>query len=192
MTLALSPAFRRTLALTILALLLLLGASAVAWVADEYSAAQGTAQELQAAIERRQQAEAKLAELQAALAALKQHQASTVGFLQSSTESLAAAELQSRIKSAVEGAHGELRSTQILPGREEGGFHRVSIRGQIVVDMAAMQRMFYELEASAPFLFLDNVEIRARATSRQRVQGENPQLDVRFDLSGYLRRATGA
>jgi general secretion pathway protein M len=192
MTLALSPVIRRTLALAILALLLLFGASAVAWVAGEYTAAQGTAQELQGAIERRQQAEAKLTELQAALAALKLHQASAVGFLQSSTESLAAAELQSRIKSAVEAAHGELRSTQILPGREEGGFHRVSIRGQIVVDMAAMQRMFYELEASAPFLFIDNVEIRARASSRQRVQGENPPLDVRFDLSGYLRRATGA
>jgi len=190
MTLAFSPAFRRIVALAILALLLLLGASAVAWVAGEYDAAQGAAQQLQAAIERRQQAEAKLAESQAELAALKQHQPSAVGFLQSSTESLAAAELQSRIKTSVEAAHGELRSTQILPGREEGGFRRVAIRGQIVVDMGSMQRMFYELEASAPFLFIDNVEIRARATSRARVQGENPQLDVRFDLSGYLRRAT--
>jgi general secretion pathway protein M len=191
MNLQLSPAVRRFLALAILALLLLLGASAVAWVADEYDAAQGRAQQLQAAIERRQQAEAKVEELQAELAALKQHQTSAVGFLQSPNESLAAAELQSRIKSSVEAAHGELRSTQILPGREEGGFRRVAIRGQIVVDMVALQRMFYELEASAPFLFLDNVEIRARANARGRSQqGENPQLDVRFDLSGYLRRAT--
>jgi general secretion pathway protein M len=190
MTLRLSPGLRRILALAVLAMLLLLGASAVAWVAGEYDAAQGAAQELQAAIERRQQAESKVAELQAALAALKQHQASAVGFLQSPTESLAAAELQSRIKSSVEAAHGDLRSTQILPGREDGGFRRVAIRGQIVVDMAALQRMFYELEASAPFLFLDNVEIRARAGSRAKAQGENPELDVRFDLSGYLRRAT--
>lgn len=190
MTLALSPTMRRILALAILALLLLLGASAVAWVAGEYDAAQGQAQELQAAIERHQQSDARLVELQAQLASLKQHQASAVGFLQSSTESLAAAELQSRIKSSVEAAHGELRSTQILPGRDESGFRRVSIRGQITVDMVAMQRLFYELEASAPFLFVDNVEIRARAASRQRIQGENPQLDVRLDLSGYLRRAT--
>lgn len=190
MTLAFSPAIRRILALAILALLLLVGASAVGWVMDEYDASQSSAQRLQEAIQRRHQAEAKLAELQAELAALKQHQASAVGFLQSSTESLAAAELQSRIKSSVEAAHGDLRSTQILPGHDEGGFRRVSIRGQIVVDMAAMQRLFYELEASTPFLFVDNVEVRARATSRQRVQGENPQLDVRFDLSGYLRRAT--
>jgi general secretion pathway protein M len=190
MTLALSPTFRRILALAILALLLLLGASAVAWVAGEYDASQGAQRELQASAERHRQTDAKLAELQAQLAQLKLHQASAVGFLQSSNESLAAAELQSRIKSSVEAAHGELRSTQILPGRDESGFHRVAIRGQIVVDMVALQRMFYELEASAPFLFIDNVEVRARATSRQRVQGENPQLDVRFDLSGYLRRTT--
>ena len=189
MTLQLSPALRRVIALAILAMLLLLGASAVGWVANEYDAAQGAAQQLQTAIDRRQQAESKVAELRAELAALKQHQASAVGFLQSSGESLAAAELQSRIKSSVEAAHGELRSTQTLPGREEGGFRRVAIRGQIVVNIAALQRVIYELEASAPFLFLDNVEIRARAPSRAKAQ-DNPPLDVRFDLSGYLRRAT--
>jgi general secretion pathway protein M len=189
MNLTLSPAIRRIVALAILAGLLLLGASAVGWVVDEYDAAQSTAQRLQDAIQRRQQTEAKLKELEAQLAALKQHQASAVGFLQSSTESLAAAELQSRIKSSVETAHGDLRSTQILPARDEGGFRRVFIRSQIVVDTSSMQRLFYELEASTPFLFLDNVEVRARVVSRQKNQGENPQLDVRFDLSGYLRRA---
>lgn len=190
MTFQLSPALRRLLALAVLASLLIFGASAVAWVIGEYDDTQAAAQQLQAAIERRQKVEAKLAELQAELAGLKQHQTSAVGFMQSSTESLAAAELQSRIKSVVEGAHGELRSTQILPGREEGGFRRVAIRGQIVADIAALQRILYQLESSAPFVFLDNVEIRARATSRAKAQGENPALDVRFDLYGYLRRAT--
>lgn len=190
MTIRLSPALRRTLALSILAALLVLGASAVAWVAGEYGGTQAIAEQLEGAIDHRQQAEAKVAALQAELAALKQHQTSAVGYMQSSTESLAAAELQSRIKSSVEAAHGELRSTQILPGRDEGGFRRVAIRGQIVVSVAALQRVFYDLEASAPFLFLDNVEIRTRATSRSRTTTTDAGvLEVRFDLSGYLRRA---
>jgi general secretion pathway protein M len=187
-TVHLSPTLRRVLALALLGALLLLGASAVAWVVNEYGATQAAAQQLETAIERRQQAERKVGELQAELAALKQHQASAVGFMQSSTESLAAAELQSRIKSSVEAAHGELKSTQILPGREDGGFRRAAIRGQITVDLDQLQRVFYQLESSTPFLFLDNVEIRARTAPRGKAQGENPSLDVRFDLYGYLRR----
>jgi general secretion pathway protein M len=188
----LSPSVRRLLALAILAGLLLLGTSGVTWVVDQRQESQNAAEQLQAAITRRDQTTSKVAQLEAELTQLKQHQTSAVGFLQSGNESLAAAELQSRVKSSVEAVHGELRSTQILPGREESGFRRVAIRGSIAVDIRQLQRIFYQLESSTPFLFLDNVEIRARSVSRGRGagQGDNPMLDVRFDVYGYLRRAT--
>src|SRR5258708_1911747 len=92
--------------------------------------------------------------------------------MQSSNSSLAAAELQNRIKSSVEAAHGELRSTQILPAREEGAFRRISIRGQIAVNTAALQRGFYDLESASPFFFLDNLQISPPPAPRP------PRVDV--------------
>jgi general secretion pathway protein M len=121
---------------------------------------------------------------------LKQGQGSTVGFLASPNESLAAAELQSRLRSTVDAVHGDLRSVQILPARDEGLFRRVSVRGQISATLPALQRVLYQLETATPLLFLDNVDIRARPVRPGRTSAEAPVLDVRFDLSAYMRRAS--
>ncbi|HEX7968616.1 MAG TPA: type II secretion system protein GspM [Stellaceae bacterium] len=191
MTSSLSPRAGRALALAILAglvLFVLLGV--VVPLLDAYDQARSSAERNQAAIEHIRQSARSLAELQAELARLKEQQASAVGFMQSSNSSLAAAELQNRIKSSVETARGELRSTQILPARDERAFRRISIRGQIAVNTAALQRLFYELESASPFLFLDNIEIHARPPRRGAGAEDDPMLEVRFDLYGYMRRAT--
>ena len=191
MTPSLSPRASRALALAILAglvLFVLLGV--VVPLLDAYDQARSSVERNQAAIEHIRQSARSPAELQAELARLKEQQASAVGFMQSSNGSLAAAELQNRIKSSVEAARGELRSTQILPARDEGAFRRISIRGQIAVNTAALQRLFYELESASPFLFLDNIEIHARPSRRGTGAEDDPMLEVRFDLYGYMRRTT--
>jgi general secretion pathway protein M len=190
MTPPLSPALSRALALTILAALLWLGYSAIARpLLDKYEAARSSAEELSMALSRAGRISGKAARLRAELDQLKQHRPSAMDFLQSANESLAAAELQNRIKSSVEAAHGELRSTQILPARDDGAFRQIAVRGQIAVTLAALQRIFYDFESSPPFLFLDNVEIRVRnARPAGDRAAEDPVLEVRFDLSGYMRR----
>jgi hypothetical protein len=60
----------------------------------------------------------------------------------------------------------------------------------IVVLAMALERIFYQFESVSPLLFLDNVEIRARDAQRNRGVGDDPLLEVRFDLYGYLRRST--
>jgi general secretion pathway protein M len=191
MTRSLTPRASRALALGILAALLLLAFFGfVSPLLDTYRQASSSAEQYRVALEHTRHAGSDLAGLRAELARLKEHQASAVGFMQSSNSSLAAAELQNRIKSSVEAAHGELRSTQILPAREEGAFRRISIRGQIAVNTAALQRVFYDLESASPFLFLDNVEIRSRPARRSGGAEDDPILEVRFDLYGYLRRTT--
>jgi general secretion pathway protein M len=188
---SLTPRASRALALGILAaLLLLVFLGFVSPLLDSYRQASSSVEQYRAALEHTRHAGSDLAGLRAELARLKERQASTVGFMQSSNPSLAAAELQNRIKSSVEAAHGELRSTQILPARDEGVFRRISIRGQIAVNTAALQRVFYDLESASPFLFLDNVEIRSRPARRSSAPEDDPILEVRFDLYGYLRRTT--
>ncbi len=192
MNLSFSPRLSRAIALTILVALLVFAYSGLVQpLLDHYAETRGSLAQMQAALARARQTGSDLGELRAELARLKEVRASGTGTMQSPNESLAAAELQNRIKSSVEVARGELRSTQILPSREEGAFRRISIRGQIAVNLAALQRIFYEFESASPLLYLDNVDIRVRPARRpNEATTDNPTLDVRFDLYGYIRRAT--
>ena len=192
MNVALSPRLSRALALTIFIVLLwFLYSGLVQPLLDHYAEARNSGEQLESVLARARQAGRTLSDLQTELTRLKGHGVSGAGTIQSANESLAAAELQNRIKSSVEAARGELRSTQILPSREEGVFQRISIRGQISGNLEALQRIFYEFESTSPFLFLDNVDIRVRPVRQQNeAASDNPVLDVRFDLYGYIRRAT--
>ena len=190
MTPPLSANLRRAAALAILGLLLLLGFFGVVQpLMEKYAVALGTVERLVLALARADRGD-DVTTLEAELARLKARRPDAVEFLQSANDALAAADLQNRIKSAVEAAQGELRSTQILPVREEGQFRQAAVRGQMVVKLQALQRIFYQFESASPLLFLDNVEIRARGAQRNRGVGDDPLLEVRFDLYGYLRRPT--
>jgi general secretion pathway protein M len=192
----LSPGVRRLLALAILAgLAWVLAFGIVVPLVAAFGEAQDIELRLREAAARKEEADRRVATLTAELQRLKAQQATAVGFMQSTSESLAAADLQTRLRTAVEAAQGELRSTTPQAGRDEGNYRRISIRGQIAVSIAALQKVFYDFEAGTPYLFLDNVEIRAQPLPRMRgpLQAappppEDPVLDVRFDLYGYMRR----
>jgi general secretion pathway protein M len=130
------------------------------------------------------------AALQDELARLKQRKVIAIGLLESPNESLAAVALQDRVKAAVGTVHGDLRSTQVLAARDEGKFRRIAIRGEVTVDIAGLQRVLYDLEAGSPLLFLDNVEIRVPERPRGAGAVENSNLDMRFDLYGYIAKPT--
>jgi hypothetical protein len=184
----LSPALRRALALAIL--LGLVGAGyygVVEPIAAEYQATQSSIEQLRSMLARYESAGRDLDRRKAELATLKQQQTAADGFLRGANETLVAAEIQNRIKSLAESTKGELRSTQILPPQEEGKFHRITVRGQMAVKLAAAQRVFYGLEASSPLLFFDNVNLRARPERRRDESNDDPVLDIRFDVYGYTR-----
>ncbi|HEV2676265.1 MAG TPA: type II secretion system protein GspM, partial [Aliidongia sp.] len=112
------------------------------------------------------------------------------GFLKNGNDTLAAAELQARLKSLVDAVHGELKSTQILPMQQIDGFRRVGVRGEMLMNLPAMQKVLYETEAGSPTLVLDDLSIRSKAADRQ--EERNPDavlLDVSVDIYGFLRGA---
>jgi general secretion pathway protein M len=190
MTGTLSPTTHRALALAILFGLISAGYYGVVEpVADAYQATQTSIAQLRSMLERYERLGRDLDRRKAELAALKQQQTVEDGFLRGTNETLVAAEIQNRIKSLAESTKGELRSTQILPPQEEGKFHRITVRGQMAVRLAAAQRVFYGLETSSPSLFLDNVNLRARRERRRDESSDDPVLDIRFDVYGYTRAA---
>jgi general secretion pathway protein M len=187
----LPPALGRASALAILALVLgFVYLAAVAPVIDAFAETRAETAEAQALLARYRQAGQRLPAQRALLDRLARQQEAQNGFLDGASETLAAAELQSRIKAIVESARGELRSNQILPVQQEGRFARVAVRGDMSMTLPAAQRVLYALETASPLLFLDNVDIHSHAADRQQDRNEDiVVLEMTLDIYGYMRAA---
>lgn len=189
MSATVSPVLQRLAALAILAILLAAAVTGVIGpVVSSYMDAERTIARDRAAIAHAIRPAADPETFKAELARIRSPGTPVAGMLQSANESLAAAELQNRLKSAIEAAHGELRSLQPLPAQTEGPFRRVTVRGQATVNVAGLRQVLYRLEAASPLLFVDNVEVTARPGHSDRPgAAEDPPLDLRFDVYGYMR-----
>ncbi len=114
-------------------------------------------------------------------------------YLKSNTESLATAELQSIVKQVIAGNQGEILSTQVTRTTEEQGFKRITIRIRMKSTLEDMVKIFHSLESKKPYLFVENVNVRSRQVARRRlptnkaIEEAMSQLDIDFQLSGYMR-----
>ena len=185
----LRPIAGRALAVAILAMLA--GAvyfGAVAPVIDASATARDTIGQMEALASRYREAGRRLPAQRTQLAELATRQAAQSGLLDGTNENLAAAALQSRIKAMVDAAKGELKSTQILPVQQEGGFRRIAIRGEMSMTLPAAQQVLYAMETASPLLFLDNVDIHSHAADRQQDRNEDiVVLEMTLDVYGYMR-----
>ncbi len=128
----------------------------------------------------------ELPQLERVLAALEQRR-DLVGYaLPRTSPTLAAASLQNQVKALTGRSGGTLTSTQVLPVVEEAGFQRVAVSVRMTVSVDGLQKILYSLEAARPALFIDNLAIIPRAT-RGRDGERTEHLDVRFDVSGFMR-----
>lgn len=191
MRIALPPLASRGLALALLAALVaLVYAVAVQPLIDDYAETAQSIDRMTALLQRYRGIGAKLAPLQAELVQAQQRQGARDGFFAGTNDTLVAAQLQGRLRSAVESARGELKSTQVLPSEDDGKMRRVTVRGQMASTLGAVQRVLYDLEASSPYLFIDNLNLRVRTAERRAESPDaDPILDVRFDVYGYLSSA---
>jgi general secretion pathway protein M len=185
----------RTLAVVLLGAALLGGARLV--VAPLLAAWRDAAAEIEQAEFLLQRYRALAAQRPAMAEQLEEQQklaATAAGYLQGPSDALAAAQLQDRVKTVVEGAGGELRSTQILaatPVEIDPTIRRTALRVQFVVTIAGLAETLYELETGQPYLLIDELTVREQRTrSRRRDEPETEaQLDVSLELSGYLQAA---
>lgn len=120
-------------------------------------------------------------------------EASSEGYyLSGGTDALAAAGLQDQVNALVQGKGGSLRSIQPMPGIDEEGFRRITLRVQMTATNEALFEILYALEAGTPLLFIENLDIQSRFIRRRTKEGglqavpDEPLLTVGFDLSGYM------
>jgi hypothetical protein len=85
----------------------------------------------------------------------------------------------------------DLKSSQVLPGAEEGKLKRIAVSEQLTGTIGGILTVFHGLEATGlPSLFLDNISLRTRANpSRGNAPGADEVIDVQFDVYGYSRGA---
>lgn len=113
-------------------------------------------------------------------------------YLSGGTDAVTAAGLQDRLNALVQERGGSLRSIQPMPGTDEQGFRRITLRVQMTATNEALFEILYALEAGIPILFIENLDIRSRVIRHrvdevaQRRAPDAPLLTVGFDLSGYM------
>jgi general secretion pathway protein M len=116
------------------------------------------------------------------------HQNALGYFLKGSTDALAAAGLQDRVNDLIAGKGGTLQSIQPMPGVEEQGLMRITLRVQMTGTTETLFDVLYALESGSPVLFVDNLDIQNRGSLQAGADaaGDVGVLTVAFDLSGYL------
>ena len=186
---ALSPLVSRSLAVAILvAALAALWVLLVAPVTEKFEGYGRSISHSRELLVRHLQIAAQRARLETELEELRRAQSSTGRFLEGGGIELVAAEAQNKVKNLIDANGATLKSTQILPAQEKDNFRKLTIRVTMSADTEALQKIFHALETANPYLFLDNIDIRSRRRrARQGRSVRQGELQIRFDLYGYMR-----
>jgi general secretion pathway protein M len=149
-------------------------------------------------IHRYQRLIASLPRLQAELEQERSNEEVKAFYYEAETPALAGAQLQREVQDMVREAGARLINAQFLPAGADEQPPRVRIRTQLQGKTDALLDVLFEIERARPFLFVDQMSVRAsaRRTSRtsHRAQGRRTpvrtrrnqgQLTIRLDVFGY-------
>lgn len=112
-------------------------------------------------------------------------------YLRNANPVLAAAEIQEVAKRQIEANACKLLSIGILPTKDEDNITRVGINVQLTCDLPSLEKILYGLETATPYLFIDNLNLRANTLpipQGAQQPAQLPPLQVQFDLFGYVLR----
>jgi general secretion pathway protein M len=186
MALVLNSRQNRTLALTLLALAIVLGVAVLVlppyllhrhydFYLDSYSDQLARYQRLANTREA----------TQAKLAAIKAREPRKY-FLKNAGPALGASEIQDVAKSLIEGNGGKLIATQVLPPKDDGRFRQIVINVQLSASSPALRNIVYAAENAQPYLFIDNLLVRSNQSYNYRPNpGVEPEMFIQFDLSAF-------
>ena len=107
------------------------------------------------------------------------------------TYSLAAANLQKRVKEISESADGEISSTQVLPNKEQDNLVQITVKVRLVGDMDMLRSLLYGIQAEKPLMSIENISIipkRGKRNKKTRKMEESGQLTITMEVSSYMRK----
>jgi len=130
------------------------------------------------------------------LAAVRTFEQNNQAFLAQSDASAASADLIQRLKQAVSQHASDPNRCQVLTNQTLSGgkpelYERVTIQVRMRCDLEPFSSIVYELESGKPYLFVEQLMIYKQNYGYVPPNQRQPQqsaLDVRFNLTGYLRK----
>jgi general secretion pathway protein M len=182
-----NPAANRNAAIALLIVALLIGLAAIAlpawWLYDRYdSSATQLARQLRSYTSLNQLRPT----LMKTVEALKAKDTKKF-FLKGATAALAGADLQEMARTVIESNNGKLLSSQLLPHKDENGYRQVNATIQMTANIQNLRQVLHAIEGREPYLFLDNLTVRAQVPSGFKPQpGFEPEMFVQFDVSGLV------
>jgi general secretion pathway protein M len=141
------------------------------------------------------QAAAQRPEIERRLAAIRAREQSHQAFLADTDQNAASAYLIQRLNQAIsDHAKDEKRCSsagqQPYTNNEEELYKRVTVQARLRCDLEPLAAILYDLENGKPYLFVDQLMIYKQQTYRPPGGKDTAgaPLDVRFNLTGYLRQ----
>lgn len=113
------------------------------------------------------------------------------GFFSSQeTAAVAIAEMQKKIKQAVQDAGGQMTSTQALPQQEFEGLTKIVVKVRLSGSMEAIRNILYAIETAKPYMVVAKIDInqvRGRRNRKTRKIEPVDKLNVNMDVVGFMR-----
>ena len=140
------------------------------------------------------QAAAQKPEIEKRLTQIRAQEQSNQAFLTDTESSAASAWLIQRLNQAIsDHAKDEKRcqsvSQQNYAGGEDELYKRVTVQARLRCDLEPLAAILYDLENGKPYLFVDQIMIYKQQTYQPPgSKVSSSPLDVRFNLTGYLRQ----
>jgi general secretion pathway protein M len=151
--------------------------------------------ELQSQLDRYRQVAAQKELVEQQLESLQSRRSESNLFLPESDFNEAAAAMSERLNQMLASFSDEscqIVSRQPERAREVERFEKVTVNVRMRCDIEDLMQMLYNLENGAPMIFAEELTvIKPRARRRSGNQAADTQaLDIRFNMSGYLRKST--
>lgn len=105
--------------------------------------------------------------------------------------SLAAADLQKRIKVIVQNAGGDISSTQVLPNKNQEDLLRITVKVKLTGDMDMLKQVLFDIDIEKPLMMIEKLTIvpsplrRNRKTRKREPTGK---IVVTIEVSSYMRK----
>jgi len=163
-------------------------------LSNQISALETSVARFKAAVARRPELEQRLAEL-------REERLDNALFLQQSNFNTAAASLVRQLRDYIEQVSDDpelcsVSATQNRVDSDPDRFEQVTVNVRMNCPLPDTVRILYELENNVPLIFVDNLIINQRisADRRSRRVGVDAygQLDLRFDMYGFLAGQVGS
>jgi general secretion pathway protein M len=141
--------------------------------------------EAESKIERYQKVAASRSEQQKAIDVIKAREGARF-FLRNTAPNLAGAELTDLVRPLIETNGSRLTSIQPATLKEEAGFRLYTINVGFNATPANLQKTLYALETAMPYLFFENLTLRATVPRGFRPQpNQEPEVAVQVEIQAY-------